>query len=247
MSDCPQAPLAGRAFVRERLANIDRHFVHPPYLLESRLRERLAAGDLDSALALLREINNMARARLAGDRLRSLKNSLIASCTIFTRASIEGGADAELAFTLSDTFIKGIEAARAEEELREYEAGMLREFVDLVLRYREESRDVVVSRALRYVKAHIMREISLKNTAESLGLSEQYLSAQFSRKVGMSFVEYVQKLKVEEAKYFLRSTELSVMEIAQLFGFTYQAYFTRVFKKREGLTPTEYRRRCFQA
>jgi YesN/AraC family two-component response regulator len=54
-------------------------------------------------------------------------------------------------------------------------------------------------------------------------------------------------VKVEEAKFYLRSTRLDIMRISQIFGFSYQACFTRVFKKLAGITPTEYPRRHFQA
>ena len=93
-----------KAFSKERIGNRASRFVHPPYVLESRLRDFIVAGDFESAKSALREINANERAKLAGDRLRSLKNSLIADCTIYTRAAIDGGVDAELAFTMSDTW-----------------------------------------------------------------------------------------------------------------------------------------------
>jgi AraC-like DNA-binding protein len=233
-----------KAFARERLSNLDRRFLHPPYVLECMLREKIIEGELEAARAVLKEINGMERARLAGDRMRSLKNSLIASCTFITRAAIDGGVDAELAFTLSDTFIRRIEAGREEEELALFEESMLSEFVALVLRYRCDPHDILVSRAIRLVKARLTEEISLAGTAAALGVSGAYLSGQFSRKLGISFITYVQRLKMEEAKHFLRSTSLDIMEIAQTLGFTYQAYFTRVFRKTVGMTPSEYRRRA---
>jgi AraC-like DNA-binding protein len=231
----------------ERARNLERRYVHPPYILERRLGERLASGDFEGALALLEETNRMTRARLAGDRLRSLKNSLIASCTIYTRQAIEGGGvDAELAFTLSDACIKSIERSRDEGELVAYERSMLRQFVDLVRRHRAERGDVLVYRAAKRVQSMIDREVTLRDTAKALGVSEQHLSSQFSKSMGMSFVDYVRKVKVEEAEYYLRSTRLGVMRIGQLLGFSRQAYFCRVFKAVAGVTPSEYRRLHYQ-
>jgi len=221
--------------------------VHPPYLLERRMSEHIALGELEPARVILKEINRRTRARLAGDVLRSLKNSLIASCTIFTRAAIEGGVDAEIAFTLSDASIKEIEASREQEELGRLELRMLEDFVNLVRRHVAERRNVLVWRAVKYIQTRIDREISLQEAARELGVSEQHLSSQFSKAMGESFVDYVQRVKVEEAQYYLRSTKLDIMRIAQMFGFSYQAYFSRVFRKVAGLTPSEYRRRYFQA
>lgn len=232
---------------QERARNIERRFVHPPYLLERRLGACLAAGDYDGALALLEETNRMTRARLAGDSLRSLKNSLIASCTIYTRSAIEGGGvDAELAFTLSDVCIKEIERSRDERELEAYERSMLAEFVNLVRRHRAERGDVLVWRASKLVQSMIDREVTLRDTAKALGVSEQHLSAQFTKAMGISFIDFVRKVKVEEAQYYLRATKLGVMQIGQMLGFSDQAYFCRVFKAVTGSTPTEYRRLYYQ-
>jgi two-component system response regulator YesN len=239
-------PQTGELVAHERAENLERRFVHPPYLLERRMTGYIAAGQLEPAMAILGEINRMARARLAGDRLRSLKNSLIASCTIFTRAAIEGGLDAEIAFTQSDASIKDIERAREEKELDRVESAMLGDFVCLVRKHAAERRNVLVWRAVKHVQARIDCEVSLQDTARALGVSEQHLSGQFTKSMGESFVDYVRRVKVEEAKYYLRSTRLDVMRIAHMFGFSSQAYFSRVFKQVTTLTPTDYRRRSFQ-
>ncbi len=241
------APGGEAPLIPERARNLERRYVHPPYLLERRLGERLAAGDCEGALALLAETNRLARARLAGDSLRSLKNSLIASCTIYTRSAIEGGGvDAELAFTLSDACIKAIERLREEGELVAYERTMLRDFVDLVRRHRSERGDVLVWRAAKRVQSMLDREVTLRDTARALGVSEQHLSAQFSKSMGMGFVEFVRRAKVAEAQYHLRSTRLGIMEVAQMLGFSDQAYFCRVFKAVAGMPPSAYRRLHFQ-
>ncbi len=242
MSDPSIASIIERAFARERMRNIDRRFVHAPFLVERRLSDYIVAGDREAALATLALINSRERATLAGERLRSLKNGIIGSCTIYTRAAIEGGVDSELAFTLSDTFIRRIEAAREEEELSHFEEGMVERFIELVLRYRTEKRDVLVSRAARIVRSRIQRKITLAETAAALGVSAPYLSSQFRKKMGASFVDFVHRTKVEEATYFLRATDMSVMEIAQRLGFTYQAHFARVFAKTLGMSPTAYRK-----
>jgi len=247
MDESRSPPSGGLLVARERAENLEHRFVHPPYLLERRMAGYIAAGELESAMAILEEINRMSRARLAGDRLRSLKNSLIASCTIFTRAAIEGGVDAEISFMLSDASIRDIERVHEEGQLVRLEARMLADFVALVRSHVAERRNLLVWRAVKHVQARIDREISLQEAAKELGVSEQHLSSQFGKAMGESFVDYVRRVKVEEAKYYLRSTRLDIMRVAQMFGFSYQAYFSRVFKKVAGLTPTEYRRRYYQA
>ena len=78
-------------------------FSHPPYFMEQEISRLITAGDKVNSEKLLTRINTQRRAVLAKEPLRSLKNSLIASCTLFTRAAIAGGASPDAAFTLSDT------------------------------------------------------------------------------------------------------------------------------------------------
>lgn len=232
-----------KAFTKERLLNKDRRFVHPPYVLESRLRDAIVAGDFDAAQPLLAAINGLERARLSGDPLRSLKNSLVASCTIYTRAAIVGGVDAELAFTLSDTFIRRLDAAREAAALEGFERDMVREFCALVRRYRDEGYDALVARALRTIQAGVMGRVSLRGVAAALRVTPAYLSGAFSRATGRTFTSYVKRAKAEEAKALLRSTAMPVEEVAACLGYARQAYFSRVFKAEAGMTPSEYRKR----
>lgn len=80
-------------------------FHHPPYFLEQELLSKIKSANLNDTMTVLSEINSLKRTRLSKDVLRSVKNSLIYSVTIFTRAAIEGSVAPEAAFTLSDSII----------------------------------------------------------------------------------------------------------------------------------------------
>src|SRR6185437_11889183 len=86
-------------------------FSHPSYQFEKELLHWVSQADEEKAAPLLKKINNLAKARLSDNPLRSLKNSLICSCTLFTRATIEAGVTPEYAFDLSDVFIRKVEKA----------------------------------------------------------------------------------------------------------------------------------------
>jgi len=82
--------------------------------------------------------------------------------------------------------------------------------------------------------------LSLQQVCTSLAVSKSYLSPIFKARTGMTFVEYVTHLRMEEAKKLLRSEFLKVYEIAEKVGFRDAHYFSLTFKKQTGLTPREF-------
>ena len=105
----------------------------------------------------------------------------------------------------------------------------------------KRSSDIIDS-ALRYIDSHYTDEdISLDSVAIASNISANYLSALFSQKVGLSFVEYVTKKRMEKARQLLRKTDKRSGEIASEVGYKDPRYFSFVFKKKHGCTPSQYR------
>lgn len=96
------------------------------------------------------------------------------------------------------------------------------------------------------VRLHLMNHYQEKQTLEDLGtrfnINPYYLQKQFKRYVGMSPSEYQIYLRMNKAKELLRSSKLPIGEIAYSIGMENLGYFTRLFKKQEGMTPHEYRK-----
>ena len=95
---------------------------------------------------------------------------------------------------------------------------------------------------LNYVQFNLAEGISLEAIARQLGVNASYLSSQFNREVGKSLPEYVSEKRIAEAKRLLRGrTQLPIGQIAAAVGFSDVNYFTKVFKKKAGQTPSAYR------
>ncbi|MFC4596878.1 response regulator transcription factor [Cohnella hongkongensis] len=99
----------------------------------------------------------------------------------------------------------------------------------------------IVRLAMDYVDAHLLEEISLAKTAESVHVSAGHLSRLFVKEVGESFGEYVTSKKIQYAKRLLRETNRKVYEIAAEIGYTNPHYFSKLFRDMVGVTPLEYR------
>ncbi len=107
---------------------------------------------------------------------------------------------------------------------------------------RKQQRDLLIQ-AIGFIDKHYPEEtISLDRVAKKVNISPNYFSAMFSQEVGQTFVEYLTGKRIAEAKRMLRQTDKRSSEIAFSVGFRDSHYFSFVFKKVSGCTPSEYRR-----
>ncbi|MFB9327794.1 helix-turn-helix domain-containing protein [Paenibacillus aurantiacus] len=94
---------------------------------------------------------------------------------------------------------------------------------------------------LRYIHHHFNEEISVQSLSEKFHLSPTYLSQLFKKEVGENFVEYLSRLRIRYACKLLAETNMTVSQIGEKCGFNDYFYFTRIFKRLNGMTPTQYR------
>lgn len=100
-----------------------------------------------------------------------------------------------------------------------------------------------ITKAIQYIKQHYMHNISLQMVADHVSLSLSYLSNLFKKELQISFVDYLNRYRIERAKELLTRTQLKSYDIAVQVGFSPEyTYFSKVFKKVTGLNPNEYRR-----
>ncbi len=100
---------------------------------------------------------------------------------------------------------------------------------------------VMASMVSEYIKSNFMNEISMSETARAIGYSEPYFCKMFKQQFGQSFTSYLTEYRVGEAKKMLEQPNVNVKEIGARVGYADNNYFTKVFKRLEGLNPSEYR------
>ena len=93
----------------------------------------------------------------------------------------------------------------------------------------------------RYIDHHFKEPLTLDQLAEEAHMNKFYLSHAFKQEYGVSPINYMISRRLEESKYLLAETDLSMSQIAQLLGFSSLSYFSQVFRKTQGLSPMEYR------
>lgn len=98
-----------------------------------------------------------------------------------------------------------------------------------------------ITKIVRYMYQHMDKNLSLDTIAEELGLSKSYINVIFKKYANRSPIDFFINLKMQEACKLLKSTDMYVWEIANKFGYEDQYYFSRIFKKKVGISPKEYK------
>lgn len=127
------------------------------------------------------------------------------------------------------------------DEIIEAYKSFVSEIVDDMMRNRLLCKEV--SEAVKFIHLNYNKDINLQQVAESVDLSAPYLSSLFKKELQVNFVDYLNELRVNKAKELLLETYHRSYEIAEKTGFSDNTYFSKVFKKVTGTSPSEFRRK----
>lgn len=105
----------------------------------------------------------------------------------------------------------------------------------------------IIDKAINYINLHYAEKITLESVAAYVNKSRNYFSHLFKNETGMTFVEYVNLVRINEAKKMLDTTSLMIYEISQLVGFLDYKYFSTTFKSIVGCSPKQYKSRKKEA
>lgn len=93
-----------------------------------------------------------------------------------------------------------------------------------------------------YIDKRFNRDLPISELAKVVNLSEDYFSVKFKDAMGVSPHQYIMSKRLDEAKHLLRHTNQTIDEVATMVGYNNQAYFATIFKRRFGMTPTQYKK-----
>lgn len=115
------------------------------------------------------------------------------------------------------------------------------EMAKVIKKLHLDHEDSVVKRLCEYVIQHCDEKISLESASVELGFSSSHLGRLFRQKTGEGFIEYVTKVKMERGKALLNIGKYKNYEISDILCYSQVDYFSCLFKKYTGVTPTDYR------
>ena len=107
----------------------------------------------------------------------------------------------------------------------------------------EKSENIYLTTATRYIKAHYVEDITVNTVAEHIGISRKYLFAIFKNSLGVSPKDYIIDYRIKKAMEFLKDENISIGNIAYSVGYKDPLTFSKMFKLKTGLSPSEYRQK----
>jgi two-component system response regulator YesN len=110
----------------------------------------------------------------------------------------------------------------------------------------KQTSDILANRVLSYIHENLSADLSLYALSEKVFLNSSYLSRRFKEATGRNISDTVTDLRISEACRLLRQGSYRISRISAIVGYESPAYFSRIFKRKMGLTPQEYRDRLYQ-
>ena len=205
--------------------------------------ESIGAGDMEMMRFFAAPLFCEGCGVLSKDALRNLKYHLVVSAALIARFCIRYGMTPEKAYQLSDFYIMKADEAKTEPEIRAVHKEMLEGYTRKMQKVKNSkiySKQIV--KAISYISEHLHGKVLLEDAADYLNISKSYLSRLFQKETGVSFNDYVSQQKVTSAANLLRYSNYTDLEISNLFAFSSQSYFIKVFRKYLGMTPKEYKK-----
>ncbi len=213
------------------------------YAIEEHLLRLVRTGDYEAIKNFSFIDSNFHPGITGSTALRQLKNNIIITTTICTRAAIDGGLDYDTAYQLSDYFIQASEHLTSINQLNELLGKIGYSFAEKVAHIKTPvSSDGCIQKAIRYIQQNTNQHLTVGDVASYVGFSKSYFSAYFKKTLGFSVSAFILRCKLEEGRELLQYTNKPISTISTFLCFSSQSHFQTAFKKQFGITPGEYRK-----
>lgn len=210
------------------------------YKIEKELLHAVEIGGKEEACRIKNRFFFDAAHRVPNNNLRSYKNLTFTLSALLRIAAENGGLHPVYIHSISDKFAIEIENAKKIIDLQNLENDMIIEYCDAVKSFSSKGYSAIVQKAINYINLNYINHLSLNSVAESIHINSSYLSKKFKKETNMTVTEFINRKKIEEAKFLIEQDKNLITDIAYLVGFNNHNYFCRVFKNITSLTPSQY-------
>ena len=173
--------------------------------------------------------------------VRNTQNYSIIMNTLLRKTAYDEGVAAVYVDRLSSSFGKKIESLSTSLAVSKIMVEMLTEYAYLIRDYSWSGYPEAIKSVLFVIDSRYKEHLTLDELSRSAGLSRSYLSRLFGRVMGKSVFEYINEIRIEKSLLLLKNPDITISQAAIECGFEDQAYYTRIFKRIKGVTPTEWR------
>ena len=207
---------------------------------EHELKTMVRNGEMQAAQQLLENLL-VDIIEINSHYIDTVKARVVELVVIISRAAVDGGADLSVVLQLNASFYLELLKITTTEEICLWARDMLETFMNQININKDQKNLQAIQKAADYIRKNFRSKISIEDIAQAVYLSPCYVSRIFKQGLGCTLMEYLTQVRVEEAKIMLKNPKYNVMQVAEEIGIEDPAYFTRVFKKLEGITPSKYK------
>ena len=133
------------------------------------------------------------------------------------------------------------QCTNAQELLRLLQDGVSGE-LNRLRRERSQREARPITDAKHFIQQHYQESLRLEDVSNAVGFNATYFSAMFKKETGQNFMDYLTELRMNKAKELLCGDECSVQDVAEQVGYRDLKYFSRLFKKTTGISPSDYKK-----
>jgi YesN/AraC family two-component response regulator len=238
-----EAPISRDAVKQNTEQSID--IIEKIYKQENDLLHAVEMGDIEKLEELSEEgvhMNRELSARVPNDPLRSGKNIAFVLNTLLRKASEKGGLHPIDIHSISGKYAVQIEQTTTIHQLSDLIKKMRLEYCKAVRKLSLKNFNYLTQKAIEHIRKNLDGDLSLEAISNAINVSPYELSRQFKKETKQGITEYINIQRVNEAVYIMENQNISITEAAYMVGFNDVNYFTKVFKKLKGMTPSEYRK-----
>jgi len=122
---------------------------------------------------------------------------------------------------------------------------MLLDYCEVVKKFSLKNFNHSVRKAIEFIRISLYQDLSLDMISSSINANPFELSRQFKKETGKTIIEYINKQRINESIHIMENENISITAVAGIVGYNDINYFTKVFKKIKGITPSQYRKLNF--
>ena len=212
------------------------------YEYSTAMTEAVRRGNLSLAYQYLQRMNAEKGSMLRRqDSLREMQNLCIVLNTQLRHALESSGIHPYLLDKVSRQIAAHIEKLRTAEDTEQYIVDVIRQYCELVQENAFSHLKPTAKLAVMYIKNHLSDNLTVKSTADALLINANYLSDQFHREVGLTFIDFLNRERCTQAASLLKYTNLQIQQIATAVGYNNTSYFAKQFAKIFSMTPRDFR------
>lgn len=211
------------------------------YAFENELIRAVSLGQQHKESLLTAQLNENMFERRVADPLRNAKNYCIIMNTLLRKAAEDGGVHPIYIDSTSSKFALRIELLPDTKACSSMMREMFSSYCRLVYKHSMRRYSPIVQKAILIIDSDISAELSLNSLAKNLGISAGYLATIFKKETEKTVSEYIKDKRIEHAMYLLSTTHLQIQTVALHCGIMDVQYFSKIFKKKIGKNPKEYR------